>query len=98
MASTESRLGKLAESGWPRTGARSGAEACPVIRAFRRAPEWAVRGQDPRGLILQRRNSKTLKTRGQGTRAPFNFTKGTPGSAAASRKSDVLQTPVPSRI
>ena len=33
--------------GWPRTGARSGAQPQPVIRAFRRAPEWAVRGQDP---------------------------------------------------
>ena len=38
---------KPAASGWPRTGARSGAEACPVITAFCRAPEWAVRGQDP---------------------------------------------------
>jgi hypothetical protein len=34
-------------SGWPRTGARSGAEAYAVAIAFRRAPEWAVRGQAP---------------------------------------------------
>lgn len=33
--------------GWPRTGACSGAEAAAVARAFRRAPERAVRGQDP---------------------------------------------------
>ena len=35
--------------GWPQTGARSGAEASPVTDALRRAPEWAVRGQDPPG-------------------------------------------------
>ncbi len=33
--------------GWPRTGARSGAEASAVIEVLSRAPEWAVSGQDP---------------------------------------------------
>src|SRR6266511_464408 len=39
---------------WPRTGARSGAEASPVTSACRRASEWAVRGQDPHASGMRR--------------------------------------------
>jgi len=45
--SKDARHSNRRRSGWPRTGACSGAEASAVTISVRRAPEWAVRGPDP---------------------------------------------------
>ena len=54
---SERQLSKSIRAGGRERGAPPGAEASPVITAFRRAPGGAVHGQDPHMLISQRSES-----------------------------------------